>query len=145
MRSLAPTGMSLPGVGTGRCVRVPTERVDDAETGSPVRPGGAASSELSPASVAVASFRLWYPLPRRTDAGAWRLSPAGGRLPRRNRVAPSDPAVRIGATNSPIVALATMRAAIPLRAGGDTRGFGRSSLNCAGPVTGAGGFFQGAA
>jgi hypothetical protein len=47
MRSLAPFGMSLPGVGTGRCVRASIGRVDDAETGSRVRPGGAASSKPS--------------------------------------------------------------------------------------------------
>lgn len=32
MRSLAPFGMSLRGVGTGRCVRASTGRADDAET-----------------------------------------------------------------------------------------------------------------
>lgn len=47
MRSLAPFGMSLPDVGTGRCVRALIGRADDAETGSRVRPGGAASSKPS--------------------------------------------------------------------------------------------------
>ena len=159
MRSHAPIGMSLPGVGTGRCVRV-TERAGDAETGSGFA-HGAASSKQSPASAAF-MFRRSNPLPRRADAGAWHLSPAGGRLPRRNRVAPSDPAVRVGAIVDvrlqpsihsaagrghlpvahpfPIAVLATMRAAVPLRAGGDTRAV-CSPINCAGPFTGAGGFF----
>jgi len=43
MRSLAPFGMSLPGVGTGRCVRASIGRVDDAETGSGFAHGAASS------------------------------------------------------------------------------------------------------
>ena len=47
MRSAIPSGMLLPGVGTGMGVRASIGRVDDAETGSRVRPGGAASSKPS--------------------------------------------------------------------------------------------------
>jgi len=47
MRSAIPSGMLLPGVGTGMGVRALIGRVDDAETGSRVRPGGAASSKPS--------------------------------------------------------------------------------------------------
>ena len=47
MRSAIPSGMLLPGVGTGMGVRASIGRADDAETGSRVRPGGAASSKPS--------------------------------------------------------------------------------------------------
>lgn len=43
MRSLAPFGMSLRGVGTGRCVRASTGRADDAETCSGFVLGAASS------------------------------------------------------------------------------------------------------
>jgi len=43
MRSLAPFGMSLRGVGTGRCVRASTGRADDAEAGSGFVLGAASS------------------------------------------------------------------------------------------------------
>ena len=74
MRSLAPFGMSLPDVGTGRCVRALIGRADDAETGSRVRPGGAASSKPFHQGSGCANPGFTRAARRAPWLGAWHFS-----------------------------------------------------------------------
>lgn len=127
MRSLAPFGMSLPDVGTGRCVRALIGRVDDAETGSGFA-HGAASSKQSGAEGVV--------LPLSGHVVPCASAPVTGQSvgvvldARTHNVA--------GESKAPATTSSRWCAGVR-RVGRQTNVSSRE--NCAGPLAGIGGFF----